>query len=110
MEKEKEDNMNQIITDYIASKDPRYVQHTTDGAIILDHGTSNGGREVLARDAYWSMADPGPDDVFFAVCDTSIAAVSGRELVSTTEMTDVLLDLRRLFSDFVAKQSLTSGN
>ena len=96
--------MNQIITDYIAERDPRYVKHTTDGAIVLDHGTSNGGREVLARDAYWDMADPGPDAVFFAVCDTSITAISGRNLVPTSEMTDVLLDLRQLFSDFVAKQ------
>ncbi len=97
--------MNQIITDYIAERDPRYVEHTTDGAIVLDHGTSNGGREILARDAYWNMADPGPDAVFFAVCDTSITGISGRDLVSTSEMTDVLLDLRRLFSDYVAKQS-----
>jgi hypothetical protein len=51
------------------------------------------------------MADPGPDAVFFAVCDTSITSISGRDLVSTSEMTDVLLDLRRLFSDYVAKQS-----
>ena len=97
--------MNQIITDYIAERDPRYVEHTTDGAIVLDHGRSNGGREILARDAYWSMAAPGPDAVFFAVCDTSITSISGRDLVSTSEMTDVLLDLRRLFSDYVAKQS-----
>jgi isopenicillin N synthase-like dioxygenase len=97
--------VNQIITDYIAERDPRYVEHTSDGAIVLDHGTSNGGREILARDAYWNMADPGPDAVFFAVCDTSITAISGRDLVSTSEMTDVLLDLRRLFSDYVAKQS-----
>lgn len=99
-------NNNTNIQKYIVQCDPGFVGYTDTGDYRLLREDDDGKeREVVMTPAQYNEEHPASvDEKFFALVHITMNSISGTQITPTSEMVDVLLDLRSLMVAYKEQQ------
>lgn len=101
---------NTNIQKYIVQCDPGFIGYTDTGDYRLNREDDDGQeREIVMTPAEYAEEHPASsEEEFFALLHITIDNISGTQITTSSEMVDVLLDLRSLFAETKEKNRQTS--
>lgn len=90
----------------IVSHDPRFkgIIHPTPTTVAVILNDDEDGQVTLTSDEYIDLHHIGPHEMLYATVDIALDDIKGKNIVPTSDMVDVLLDLRGLVTRYADEQ------